>query len=743
VLPGIAAALAAETAAGNRFLVGGANDAPDSLSLVSRSTHLDLLPGAVGADDDRATLSEDQLQAEEDAQFEAVSAATVGPLTDAEDKIRFAREKKLLDEMTEIAEAARSLPDARVRRLIQWIRENMCPNLPEPGNARRGSPDPAETTDRKVSSTAGRPSVASVARSGDRPQRSGVARSGDRPQHAPAEWNDIRVIFFTEYDDTKTYLNQQLSPLIEGTDRGPERIAIYHGPTPPAQRKEIQRAFQADPAKHPVRILIATDAAREGLNLQAHCWNLFHFDVPWNPSRMEQRNGRIDRKLQEADTVYCHYFVYQQRPEDRILRVLVRKTETIRKELGSLSEVIDARLADALKLGIRRDRIDALERDIESADLDPETRSTVDAELEAARERDEQLRKQIDHLRTRLEDSKKSVGLDEAHFRSTISCALELLGAEPLKAVEGGDGGPPRWAFPAIDQREGADPTWADTMDTLRAPKEREEKFWEWRRTSPIRPVVFQDTGKMDESVVHLHLEQRAVQRLLGRFIAQGFVYNDLSRACLAQTSDAIPRVILLGRLCLYGPGAARLHEELVPVTARWTDPKVRKGLLSPYAREAELKTLDLLEEAILLKTGGTVTDVVLNQLQASAPRDVQELLPHLTARGEEFARDAEKKLRERGQAEAKAMREILETQKKHIMATVAKHEKEDTRQRLLGFAENELRQLEANKRYWATRLTSLERELETEPERIRGVYQVKAQRIEPVGLVYLWPVSG
>ena len=230
----------------------------------------------------------------------------------------------------------------------------------------------------------------------------------------------------------------------------------------------------------------------------------------------------------------------------------------------------------------------------------------------------------------------------------------------------------------------------------------------------------------MDEGVVHLHLEQRAVQRLLGRFIAQGFVYHDLSRACLAQTSDAIPRVILLGRLCLYGPGAARLHEQLVPVTARWTDPKVRKGLLNPYARQAESKTLDLLEEAILLKTGGAVTGVVLNQLQTSAPRDVQELLPHLTARGEEFARDAEKKLRERGQAEAKAMREILETQKNHILATVAKHEREDTRQRLLGFAEDELRQLEANKRYWATRLTSLESELETGPDRIRGVYQVK-----------------
>ena len=357
---------------------------------------------------------------------------------------------------------------------------------------------------------------------------------------------------------------------------------------------------------------------REGLNLQAHCWNLFHFDVPWNPSRMEQRNGRIDRKLQEADTVYCHYFVYKQRPEDRILRVLVRKTETIRKELGSLSEVIDARLADSLKLGIRRDRIAALEQDIESADLDPEKRLTVADELEASRERDEQLRKQIDILRTRLAESEKAVGLDEAHFRSTISCALELLGAEPLKAIEGATGGRRAGRSPRSTSG-GRGPTWSDTMDTLRVPKEREQKFWEWRRTSPIRPVVFQDTGKMDEGVVHLHLEQRAVQRLLGRFIAQGFVYNDLSRACLAQTSDAIPRVILLGRLCLYGPGAARLHEELVPVTARWTDPKVRKGLLSPYAREAELKTMDLLEEAILLKTGGGVTGVVLKQLQASA----------------------------------------------------------------------------------------------------------------------------
>ena len=65
---------------------------------------------------------------------------------------------------------------------------------------------------------------------------------------------------------------------------------------------------------------------------------------------------------------------------------------------------------------------------------------------------------------------------------------------------------------------------------------------------------------------MHLHLEQRVAQRLLSRFRAQGFVYHDLSRACLAQSRDSIPRVILLGRLSLYGRGAERLHEEIVPV---------------------------------------------------------------------------------------------------------------------------------------------------------------------------------
>ena len=85
---------------------------------------------------------------------------------------------------------------------------------------------------------------------------------------------------------------------------------------------------------------------------------------------MEQRNGRIDRKLQPNPVVYCRYFFYKQRPEDRVLAALVRKTKTIREELGSLSQVIDGRLDLLMKNGIRRREIDALTLEIDSAVLE-------------------------------------------------------------------------------------------------------------------------------------------------------------------------------------------------------------------------------------------------------------------------------------------------------------------------------------------------------------------------------------
>ncbi len=98
-----------------------------------------------------------------------------------------------------------------------------------------------------------------------------------------------------------------------------------------------------------------------------------------------------------------------------------------------------------------------------------------------------------------------------------------------------------------------------------------------------------------------------------------------------------------------------------------------------------------------------------------------------------------------RGAAEAKAMREILETQQKHISSTEKRISKLNLDQFRLDFGdvEDELLQLDANKRYWAKRREELLEELKTEPARIEDLYTVRARRVEPVGLVYLWPVTG
>lgn len=648
-----------------------ASAGPKAVEPALERSQLSLLRETPGPDDERSERPEDEVRQEEEAALEAATSATRGaPL---------AKELALLDEMTRIAEAARALPDAKVKRLIVWIRAN--------------------------------------------PEK--------------------RALVFTEYTDTKRLLEQQLQSAFASEPGVEERFRSFDGHTDAETREEVKRLFNASPSKNPLRVLIATDAAREGVNLQNHCADLFHFDVPWNPSRMEQRNGRIDRKLQRSPEVRCHYFVYRQRTEDRVLEALVRKTRLIEQELGSLSPVLERRLTTLLEGGIRRADAARLVTQIEGTEADAAERAVVEEELEAARDRAAGVERQIETLQTQLEEARTTLGLEEVHFRGALCSALEILGAEALAPAERPDpktGAVTRWRFPALDRRAGADPSWAEALDSLRPPRKKGEKPWDWRRDAPVRPVVFADPGTIDEEVVHLHLEQRVVQRLLGRFRAQGFIHHDLSRACVGQTRDAIPRVALLGRLSLYGTGAARLHDEVVAVAARWTDPTSRNGALAPYAEGARENALDLLEAALAGPGARAVPAPMQERLRASVTTDVLELLPHLEARCVAAVERAKKLLLQRGEREARDMREILEAQRTRIARTAGEYERP---QLSLGFDLEEQRQLEANQRHWSKRLAALEDEMAREPARIAALYAVKAVRIEPVGLVYLWPVSG
>jgi SNF2 family DNA or RNA helicase len=647
------------------------------------------------ADDERSEWTGEELEAEESAVVEAVTVAAESESPrDSTAEVLWRKEQLILEQMQQIAENSRHSPDAKVRRLIEWIRLNLCEDLPP---------------------------------------------FGESPRGVTPRWNDRRILIFTENrEGTKRYLEEILERAIQGTDRADERIAVIDGLTSGARRKEIQRRFNTDPAKEPLRILLATDAAREGLNFQAHCADLFHFDLPWNPGRIEQRNGRIDRKLQPAAEVRCHYFTLPQRVEDRVLEVLIRKTEIIKRELGSLSKVIDDDIERRLAQGIRHRDVERLALEIEKADIDAEKKRITEEEFESARERQDDLKAQIERCQTLLEASRNWVGFEPESFRDALSCSLELLGAASL--TEGWDEhGNPVWSFPRLDRRAETDPSWAATLDTLRAPRQQIQKLADWRRDAPIRPVVFEDAGVLTEETVHLHLEQRVAQRLLARFRSQGFIHHDLSRACLAQASDSIPRVVLLGRLSLYGRGAERLHEELVPLAARWVEPSVRKGDLAAYAREAEAKTIDLLERSLGTLRHHVPGEAIRKKLLATAQRDIDELLPQLEPRAKELAALAIEKLRIRGQREEKDLRETLDRQRGRVHEELAKNEG-DFKQLTLGFDDDEKRQLELDMRSWRVRLEQFDRDIELEPQRIREFYEVRAQRIEPVGLVYLWP---
>lgn len=649
--------------------------------------NLTLLKEAPGADDDRADISEAEVQAEEDAQM------AVATQTDSLDITQ--RELELLEEMREIAEVARYQADGRISKLVEWIKENLCSELGKPG----------------------------------------------------ATWTNRRVLIFTEYTDTKRYLEQQLQTAIANSQQENQRIDTFHGGIGEERREAIKAAFNADPSVHPLRILIATDAAREGVNLQNYCADLFHFDVPWNPSRMEQRNGRIDRKLQREAQVRCYYFVLPQRSEDRVLDVLVQKTARIQKELGSLSPVVEKNISKLLDQGIRGSEEHQITEAIETSDgADSESvgkGQVIKEELEAIRVRREKLHQQQAELEDMLRDSQRWLGLDDRHFRDTLSASLEILGARPLEPLDPKevvqDSERARWVLPALDQQAGADTTWANSLDTLRPVRKKGQKLWEWRKETNIRPVVFRDPGTMDGKVVHLHLEHRLVQRLLGRFLSQGFLYDELTRACVCLTDDPVPKVIALGRLSLYGERAARLHDEIIAVTAAWINPEARgRGKLRPLSEGEKENVLEVLEQSLATPRLRDVPASVKDRFQAYAPRDVEELIPHLERRAQVLTERANKKLQERGNKEAKEMKKLLEEQRDRIL----KQENQYKTHQLSLFNKDEVRQIEADRKHWRIRLAELEEDIIKEPERIEQAYQVKADRVEPVGLVYLWPVS-
>ena len=190
----------------------------------------------------------------------------------------------------------------------------------------------------------------------------------------------------------------------------------------------------------------------------------------------------------------------------------------------------------------------------------------------------------------------------------------------------------------------------------------------EWRKRVPIRAIAFEPPrlpdGRDAPEVVQVHLEHRLVRRLLSRFLSQGF-QSGLSRISVIEGPGAQPRVVLMGRLAVYGAGAARLHEEIIPVTAIWTEAERDRKPLRPLGESGEERTLNQLEEA--LRDARAAPKLAVARVQALVERDIADLLPTLERLADERLAKVKVQLAKRGEAEAHSLAELLEQQRKRI----------------------------------------------------------------------------
>jgi len=141
-----------------------------------------------------------------------------------------------------------------------------------------------------------------------------------------------KIIIFTRYIDTLKYIEMNLQKEIDSLSKNFADFVLFtvHGQMPSQQRQDVYNDFLLSKKG----ILITTDCMAEGIDLQFSADQIINYELTWNPNRLEQRNGRIDRFGQPKDTVYIRTLIMKDTLEMDILETLVRKAKEIKNEYG-------------------------------------------------------------------------------------------------------------------------------------------------------------------------------------------------------------------------------------------------------------------------------------------------------------------------------------------------------------------------------------------------------------------------
>lgn len=531
-------------------------------------------------------------------------------------------------------------------------------------------------------------------------------------------WNNERVVVFTEYRDTQRWLAGLLRQ--EGFDE--PGLDQLHGGLDPEKREQLRLAFQADPTEHPVRILLATDAASEGIDLQKHCHRLINYDIPFNPNRLEQRIGRIDRYGQLHDPDIRHFVgtgwknaVDSYEADLEFLARVATKVARMEADLGPVNAV----LADAVQRRMLGERVD----------VDVETVSPAAPQLPV----ESNVRRQVVRLREELDKTVEDLGITPSAVHRVVSTALELARQQPLSQY--------------VDERYGDDRLIAVpplTGSWQRATVGLTEKLETTDRPPRQLPVTFDpealhaDDGSERDDVVLAHLNHPLVAmstRLLRAAVSNPDV--GLSRVTAVVSDDPALEDVLVGafsRFVLIGADGVRLHEEVL-YAGGWAPAQGR------FRRLENLGTLGgILSRA--MTSGTAASPHVQSRLVARWPRIAEGLISAIDWRSNTRQLSLERALSDRARDERDRITESFAQFRASLEGALADDDAEDA---LFSVAEaarskEELDQYRRDRQAWSKRLTKLDEERERELAAVDARYADPTPRRFPVAVVFVVP---
>ncbi|MGW5055169.1 DISARM system SNF2-like helicase DrmD [Actinokineospora sp. NPDC004072] len=550
-------------------------------------------------------------------------------------------------------------------------------------------------------------------------------------------WSYERVVVFTEYRDTQDWLLALLRQ--EGmAERG--RIELLHGGLSAEERERIRLGFQAHPAETEgaVRVLIATDAASEGIDLQKHCHRLVNYDIPFNPNKLEQRIGRIDRWGQRHDPEVRHFVgddwqnakAGSFEADLEFLSRIAKKVALMEEDLGEVNAV----LADAV---LRRMSGDQRHVDIENAKAKKIKGRSTGGTVEAEQNVTEQVRR----LSAGHERTVDELGITPENVARVVTTALELDRQQPLRPVrdlhhlhsDTGD------EFRDVDLGSSLFevPQLGDYWE--RATRGLAHKL----RPQERRPVTFDPRvarlGRADIVLAHLKHPLVDLSIRLLRAAAWNAEQIDLHRVSAVVSDDPHLEATLVSayaRYVLVGADGVRLHEEVLHAGGwlneagwhrRWDSVNTQREIL----RKA-------------LNHGTVAAEHLRIRLTRSWPRIQDRLMASLEARARERRESLNRALHQRREEEEHRINVNLNRFESALRAKVDENAAEGDEQLALWEAGQmtpaERRQYQLDREHLQRRLEALGAERRRELAAIDARYSDLTSHLFPAAVVFVIP---